>query len=1227
MPLNRPSGVPAIQSASVSSTARSVGSTYKAVPLHARTYRIGSGRVLSDGKQVRDKQIGGSQIDVEAILSNNAVDNYKSIDNITNQSIPLKNQPTPLVFMDFSKETRGRIIDILASSKMESQVDRLLLRKMIELLEKDATGARLLNGSVDSIKKEMKSANEILDALRAFYEAYLGCNSSFTLDSMSLNAARIFDSQLTDLKVGNSLKQLREDYDASSFISIASALTSYSPAFLQRQGLHFAFWLGLRDAYDSIKFGLSPGFFLEQNKRGAESRSIVSSVNEIRLKHRVKSVDEIGIANFSIDTLNDSSNYSIDRIPYVSELGSIDKVIYYCGLISNELIVSVGMGITDGTVEGQRFGSLSDPIAVCLGAPSEGPNYLGAQNSVFSTAKIDSNGKFATSDSEETSYLYRTGKEERSSKAMYIDTILTDPLQNKADVYESALNNSELLFREVENFLKNVLQNGNSKKSLTTKSGLFSRIIADFGLMLENLGTGNGDPTNAAIHLAVMRKLAGNVPRSNNEDSKKKLKLLNQKILASRLKASLPDNYNEDLIAQSKTVRINNGNIADFNYDSNRKILNNEIKFILEDSSNELGFNFERSFSENKFITTVVEINQQSTSKRNDNIYDVVVRIVKDIEDECHGLINDFKPYGTFLRSNGTTKYSGFDALTLANMIYECFAILSLSFTDVFLKDNNNKKVKKASNVRSELNNIKPSRKKNSSANLSSINSLETNNNSKSESDYQTLDESDETISTPQNLLRSAIAELSVRYSGYSSNLNVGKLEKSGRFLGALAAAIGNKNTDYLISKSNAITTDNVTQADFDLGFGEKITPRDLVQAANRALSEDDVFWNLYSLSKSVFTNVKNSSARMVRYGKLLNRNAVASIGKIEKNEQQILDFINDTNVDSVEFVSGMNVVALNRAKLRLRELESLQKPYDLADLPDQIYDACKMFVSSKNPYLKGKIVAFGLAKDEFSDALDSQGVNLSLRAKIARKSEFEPEVLYDDFYASRFSLRYVATEDEVTKAVIKLSGNGNHSYSIESLALETKYYDMQSGDYVNLNAIADALPILESYLACKLMEICFDISLEPHVFNSGGMEWNQQVVRSVIDIAANTLQIDNLFDYMFADNGDGTFVLRSAEEVNSKLRQETIRYDAEGMEYYEDSGVSSAKMSLVHSLLDTLYFKSGLVKKMVFARDVFDGIYAVNFDQAAMQLSNGSNTNKFLADFVDSYYVAGDIS
>lgn len=1241
MSLIRPLVAPHVQSASVSSATISIGSSYRAVPLHARTYRIGSGRILSDGRQLRLRQIGGSQLDIESILSNNASGDYRNTDNITNQSIPLKNQPTPLIFTDFSKEARNKIVDILLSSKMESQVDRLLLRKMVELLEKDASGSKLLNGAAESIKNELKSSNELLDALGAFYEAYLNCNSSFELDSMSANAALIFESNIASLKVSNSLIALKENYDSKSFVSVASALTSYSPMVLQRQGLHAAFWLGLRDAYDSVKFGVSPGFLIEQNKRGDSVNNIVSSINEIRRDYNgIKSIDEIGLASFSIDTLNDERNYSIDRIPYITNLSSIDKVIYYCSLISSEFTVSVGMGITDGTVEGQRFGALSDPISVSLGAPSEGPNYLGTANSIFSTARIDSDGKFASSDANDASYLYEAGSNKKSSKSVYIDTILSNPLLNQASIYEKALNSSESLFQEVENFLKNVMQNGNSKKSLVTKSGLFSRVVSDFGMMLENLGTGNGDPTSMAIHFAMMRKLAGVVPKGDNDDSKKKLKILNQKMLASKLKASLPENYSEDLIAQSKTVRIIHGNVADFGYDSNRKLLKEEMDFIIEDASVELEFNFERSFSENKFVTTVVEMNQQSSSKRNDNIYDVVVRIVKDIEDECHGLINSFKPFGTFLRSNGTTKYSGFDSLTLANMIYECFAILANAFTDVFIKDNTNKKIKRTVGVRSELNNIKPSKKKSSTNENAITNSItnttinatliNTNDNLKIDSKYQTLNESDNSINsinTSTNILRSTLADFSVRYSGYSTNLTVGKLEKSGRFLNALAAAVGNKNTDFLINKSETIATDNVTRSDFEFGFGEKITPNDLVEAANRVLSEDDVFWNLYALSKSVFTNVKNSSARMVRYGKLLNPTTVNSLEKIEKSEQQVVDFVKDASLNPVEFISSMNTVALNRAKLRLREIESLQKPYDLAELPDQIYDACKLFVSSKSSYVGGKILIFGLAKEEFSDILDVEGTNPSMKARIARKSEFEPEVKYEDFQAPRLLLKYIATEDEVVKAVTRLTADENYSYSLESLALETKYYDMHSGDYVSLNSAAEALPIMESYLACKLLEICFDVSLEPHVFNSGGLEWNQQLLRSTIGIVSSILDIDNLFDYMFIDNGNGTISPRSAEQVNSKLGQETIRYDAEGKEYYENSGVDSARMSLVHSLLDTLYFKAGLVKKMVFARDVFDGIYAVNFDQESMQLSNGSKTKKLLADFVDAYYVAGDIS
>ena len=1161
MSLNQLNKAPLIQSAFASSGTRSIGSSYKAVPLHSRTYRIGAGRILSDGNQSKGNQIGKSQLDVEAILSNNASGALKNTDNITNQSVPLKDQPTPLIFTDFSKEARTKILDVILSSKMESQVDRLLLRKMVELIEKDPAGARLLNASVESIKKEMTSSNETLDALSTFYKAYLSCNSSFTMQSMSANTALIFENSISSLKVGNTLNLLRENYNPNDFISIVSNLTSYDHTKLRDRGLHFAFWLGLRDACDSVKFGLSPGFFIEQNNREKNSNSIniTSGINEIKENYvGIESLDKIGLSNFNIDTLNDPKNYSFNRIPYTAGLSSIQKILYYCGLISSELTVSVGMGITDSTPEGQKFGSLNDPISVALGVPLEGPDYLGIPNSIFSTTRIDSAGRFANSNSE-ASYLYEINNKQISAKSKYIDTILTDPLKNQAYVYETALNNTDILFQEVENFLKIVLQNGNSKKSLTTKSGLYSRIISDFGLMLENLGTGNPS-LKTLVQFATMKKLVGNTADNSH---KKELKLINQKILASKLRASLPENYQDDLVVKNKTITINHINNSNINsnssdFDSAKNAIKN---YIVEE--NNLTFSFSKLIQIKDLESKMIESNFENSSNTSIDIYNIVVQIVKDIEDECSGIINQFKPQSSFLRTNGTTKYSGFDSITIANMVYECFAILTNAFTDV--------KIFKNDRI------------------------------------YK------------------------IGLNDQSNNQVVGRLEKSGRFLNTLAAAISNKNTDFLINKStNVITTDNVTPASETLNTGEvqTITPNYLVETANRILSEDDVFWNLYSVSKSVFINIKNASTRMIRYGNLMNRNATSGLGKIEKIEQQLIDFVNDSSLNSVDFLSSMNIVSLNRAKLRLRELESLQKPYDLAELPDQIYDVCKLFIESKNSYTKGKITAFGLAKDQFSDEFDSNdNSKRTLQTKIVRKSDFEPEVQYEDFQAPRLLLRYIATEEEVTKAITNLSANDDYSYSLESLALETKYYDMKTGDYVNLTALADALPIMESYLACKLLEICFDVSLEPHVFNSNGMEWNSQALRSIINIASSILQVEGLFDYMFMDNQDGTFSLRDAEQVNSKLRQETIRYDNEGIEYYENIRIDSAVMSLVHSLLDTLYFKVGLIKKMVFARDVFDGIYAVSFDQESMPLSNGSKTKKLLADFVDTYYISGDVS
>jgi hypothetical protein len=1193
MPLKLPSMPPIAPSISVSNDVSSIGTSFKSIPLPSKNVRIGAGRILSDGRNNVDGKIGNAQIDVQAVFTNNNVDMPKVVESslpIVNADYLLTNQPVPLVFTDFSKPTRAKMLDILRANRMESQVDRLLVRKIFELIESDPAGAKLFNDSVESLKKELEFANQTADSLKVLLDARNECDKSFRMDTLTTSFAAQFEKTLNELKVSNALKVQRENYDSSNFISIVSALTSYDTNTLLAQDINFIFWLALNDAILSVKMGLSPGYLIPQN-----SRNNVDTAALIQVKNSypgLKELSEIGLGNLTIDTLNGPNNFSVARIPYVSNLSALDKVAYYCGLISNEILVSVGMGITDGTSEGQRFGALNDPISVSLGAPPEGARYLGNIDSLFSTSRMDAAGNFATANTANYDYVYSTEKQTGSAKKKYLDSVFDNPINNTASVYENTLNNADVLFRDVESFLSNVLQKSNNKKSLLTKSGLFSRVIADFGLLIENLGTGNGNPTNTAIHFAIMRKLAGSITDSGS--SKKNLKIVNQKILADKLKQTLPENYNEDLIAQSRIIRINHGTISDSDYSNKKEALEQEIEFLISDVKPRNLTN-EKEFSNSDFISALLPSNNQINSKRNENVHELIVQIVKDIENESFDLVNSVKPYGTFLRSNRTTKYSGFDSLTIANIVYECFAIMALAFTDVYLKRSTDIKKSDLKNVNINLNSeVSLTKKKN------------INNNSP-------------ILSKPK---------LIVGYNGISDSNSIGKLEKSGRFLSALANAISNKNTDFLIKNSDVISTDNITNKNEDLGYGEKVTAADMVDVSNKVLADDEVFWNLYAVAKSIMTNIKSSASPMFRYGRIFNKTTTSTVTNLKSHEKNLLSFVNDTDLNSISFLTRLNEISLNRAKLRLHELELLSKPYDMADLPDRIYDACELLLKSKENYTLGKSLVYALPSkqlDVFLKDASLEGINPNLKAKLSRVSNFESEVIYEDLFLPSLTLRYVATEEEVRKAVDELTEDGAGSYSFETLALRIKYYDMFKGDYVNLDA-ALAVPLLESYLNCKLLEVCFDVSLEPQDLISDGFEWNQNLLRSTIDVLAAKLGVNNLFDHAFIVS-QGRLLPRNEEQLNSKIKQETARFDSEQGQYYVNSNVNFETIAAVHNLTDSLIFKQSMVKKMVFSVDKFDGIYSTVFDQGSMRLSIKSKDKKFDVDFMDTYYISGEIS
>jgi hypothetical protein len=126
--------------------------------------------------------------------------------------------------------------------------------------------------------------------------------------------------------------------------------------------------------------------------------------------------------------------------------------------------------------------------------------------------------------------------------------------------------------------------------------------------------------------------------------------------------------------------------------------------------------------------------------------------------------------------------------------------------------------------------------------------------------------------------------------------------------------------------------------------------------------------------------------------------------------------------------------------------------------------------------------------------------------------------------------------------------------------------------------------------------------------------------------VLAAKLGVNNLFDHAFVES-QGRLLPRNEEQLNSKIKQETARFDSEQGQYYVNNNINFETISAVHNLVDSLIFKQSMVKKMIFSIDKFDGIYSAVFDQGSAQLTINSNNKKFDVDFMDTYYVSGEIS
>jgi hypothetical protein len=200
---------------------------------------------------------------------------------------------------------------------------------------------------------------------------------------------------------------------------------------------------------------------------------------------------------------------------------------------------------------------------------------------------------------------------------------------------------------------------------------------------------------------------------------------------------------------------------------------------------------------------------------------------------------------------------------------------------------------------------------------------------------------------------------------------------------------------------------------------------------------------------------------------------------------------------------------------------------------------------------------------------------------------------------------------------------------SLNELVDGMKLFDMSNSNIINeTESLANSnidneskKALIDSYLAATLVEIIARIDLDmPGTFKNN-VGYNAEVTRKLIDMAGSVLGVDSAFESLFKIvNNEPT--LRDKEDVQRNFRSETNIISEKGTTVQLDDGFDYAKIDMLHTMLDTIYFRKGRLKEMIFSDNDTAQVFGIAFDPEDFVYENDFNPDDDNEVRFDSLYL-----
>jgi hypothetical protein len=566
------------------------------------------------------------------------------------------------------------------------------------------------------------------------------------------------------------------------------------------------------------------------------------------------------------------------------------------------------------------------------------------------------------------------------------------------------------------------------------------------------------------------------------------------------------------------------------------------------------------SFNDDNLKNLIEKI--QSKNLNENIVFHKIIQVFLELEKECIDLNNKKRFKIEFLTEDGKTKFSNLDSSKFLFMIYEIFAIL----TQVFLKISFGKKISKIGT---------------GSATITTF-----------QIDWEIV--SDE--------IKEALKKIPKSF----------EKDDFQPFFDSFKTITANDNIGFLNNVYGGVVT---AQSFYELNESFK-------------KEQSTLIYHLSSI-KTVLNNFQQSTARFSEYAKILRNDSSIQESKLTAEQKSLKSFLN-TDI-GLSFFDDISKLRISRARLRLMKLKSLSKPFDLASIDPTVYDALRLYVKTNDYFGKNNLMILtSIDQSILKEIVDLDYNNkLKMSLKVTKVNELQ-DARYQPRIISTLPLGYCLTKDLLNETVLESESKGlNILSSLNELVDGMKIFDMSNSSIINeteplANSNIDnesKKALIDSYLAATLVEIIARVDLDmPGTFKNN-VGYNAEVTRKLIDMAGSVLGVESAFESLFKIvNNEPT--LRDKEDVQRNFRSETNIISEKGTTVQLDDGFDYAKIDMLHTMLDTIYFRKGRLKEMIFSDNDTAQVFGIVIDPEDFVYENDFNPDDDNEVRFDSLYL-----